>query len=242
MPTPQRVETGCSEQFRRPFSGRRNIDRRFFLRAAFGATVGIASSQPFPLEGVAFAGEAAAGKEPRKKDPLSKTLLAARCPVTGDSVSKEFSIDYRLGKLYFCSAECIKTFRADRAKYEAKANAQLVITGQFEQVHCPVTGDKVAPRVRMKICGVDVGFSSADCAKKVRRASADQRTDLVFGDGFDKGFAIRQAKAAARSSSAAGMGEDKWQCADCGYVHTGASPPPTCPECGAKSDAFNRVS
>ena len=245
MPTPQRVETKGLEQRQRLFYGRRNIDRRSFMRAsaaAFGATVGIAAAHSFPPEGVAFASEATANKEKRKKDAPSKSLLAARCPVTGDSVSKDFSIDYRLGKLYFCSAECIDKFRADKATYEAKANAKLVITGQFRQIQCPLSGDKVAPGIRMKVCGVDVCFCSADCAKKVRRASADKRAELVFGEGFDKGFAMKQAKTAGSPLSAAGSAGEKWQCVVCGYVHTGTAPPATCPQCGAKSDSFKPAS
>ena len=235
MPAAGRVGTDGLEQ------GRRYIDRRSFLRmsaAALGATAGIVAAHWLPVEVVAFAGEPTANKEKRKKDAPSKGLLAARCPVTDDAVSKKFSIDYRLGKLYFCSAECIEKFRADRSTYEAKANAQLVITGHFRQTRCPVNVKEIAPAIKTKICGVDVCFCSADCAKKVRRAPADKRPELVFVEGFDKGFATRQAKTAGSAGSAA----EKWQCADCGHVHTGSSPPATCPQCGAKSDAFTPVS
>ena len=245
MPTPQRVETKCSQKRQPLFHGRRNIDRRSFLRAsaaAFGATVGIAAAHSFPPEVVAFASEARANKEKGKKDAPSKSLLAARCPVTGDSVSKEVSIDYRLGKLYFCCPECIDKFRADKAKYEAKANAQLVITGQFRQIQCPLTGDKFAPGMRMRVCGVDVCFCCADCLRKVKRASADKRAELVFGKRFDEAFALKQEKMAGSPPYAAKPAGDKWQCVVCGYVHTGTAPPATCPKCGAKSDSFVPVS
>jgi rubrerythrin len=243
MPNRQRVETECLEERPPIFRGRRNVDRRAFLRAAaaFGATAGVAAAHSLPL--AAFAGEARANKEKGKKDASAKSLGAARCPVTGDKVSKEASTDYKGGKLYFCSPECIDKFRADRAEYEVKANAQLVITGQFKQVKCPLTGDELAPGMKMKIGGVDVCFCGPDCLRKVKRASADQRAEMVFSKGFDEAFASKQEKTAVVAPYAASpAGGDKWSCVVCGYVHRGSAPPATCPKCGAKSDSFVRTS
>lgn len=234
MSTPQRVETKRLEQRQAVFRGWRNIGRRSFLRAT--AAVGIAAGHSFRLGIVAFASEAATNKE--KKNAPSKGLLLARCPVTGERVSEEASIDYMGGKLYFSGAECIGKFRANKFEYEAKANAQLVVTGQFKQVRCPVSGDEFALGIKTKICGVDVRFCSAECAKKVRRASADQRAELVFGKGFDKGFATTREKTAVSAPYAAGSAGEKWECVACGYVHAGSAPPAKCPECGAKSDSF----
>jgi len=239
--TPHRFETKGLDERRSLVRGRRNIDRRSFLRASaagFGATAGTGAAYSFLSELGALGSEATANKEKSKKDVPSRSLAAARCPVTGDSVSKEFSIDYRHGKLYFCSAECIDKFRADWASYQAKANAQLVATGQFRQIRCPVTGDPFALGIKLKVCGVDVRFSSPDCLKKVKRASADERVELVFGQKFDKSFASKDARTGGSAASA----PDKWQCAQCGYVHKGSTPPATCPKCGAKSDAFRPVS
>ncbi len=240
MPTPRRVETRRLDE-RRPLSdGRRDVDRRSFLRAsaaAFGAAVAAAAARSFPPEAVAVASEPRASKEKRKKDVPSKSLLAARCPVTEDSVSKEFSVDYLGGKVYFCSDECADKFKARKTEYEAQANAQLVVTGQFRQIRCPVSGDEFARGIKTKVCGVDVYFCSADCLKKVKRASADDRAELVFVKGFDKGFAMKQEKTAVGLSSAAAP-VNKWQCTVCGYVHTGPTRPATCPKCGAKSDSF----
>jgi len=237
MLTPQRVETKGLEERQPLVHGWRSIDRRSFLRAsaaAFGATVGIAAARSFRPEVVAFASEARADKENGRKDVSSKSLRAARCPVTGDRVSKEASIDYRGGKLYFCSAECIEKYRADRAEYEAKANAQLVMTGQFKQIKCPLTGDEFAPKMKMKVCGLDVCFCSAACLRKAKRASAEKRAELVFGKRFDEAFALK------RDEMAADPAGGKWQCVVCGYVHTGSTPPAKCPKCGAKSDSFVR--
>jgi len=244
MPARQRVEIEDLGPRQALGRGRRHLDRRSFLRAsvvAIGATVGIGAARWISLDAAALAGEAAANNEKRKKDANPKSLAAARCPVTGDNVSKEFSSNYMGGKLFFCCEECIGKFKADWSTYEAKANAQLVITGQFKQIRCPVTGDEFAPGIKMKICGVDVCFASADCVKKVRRAPADKRAEMVFGKGFDKGFATKNAKIASTSPSAAVSAPEKWSCVVCGYMHKGSSPPGTCPKCGAKSDSFKPV-
>lgn len=230
----QIVETRCLTQRQPLVRGRRNLDRRSFLRAsaaAFGATVGIAAAHAIPAAGVAFASEAAGSREKSKKGPPSKNLRAARCPVTGERVSEEASIDFKGGRLYFSGVECLEKFSEDRAKYEAKANAQLVITGQFKQTHCPLCGDEVVPAIRTKVCGVDVSFCSSECLRKVKRASVDQRAEMVFGEAFSKAFATTQEKAAAGPA-------DKWQCVVCGYVHKGSTPPAKCPKCDAKSDSF----
>jgi len=116
-----------------------------------------------------------------------------------------------------------------------------VITGQFKQTRCPLTGDEFALGIKMKVCGVDVRFSSAEGLKRVKRASADERAELVFVKGFDKGFAKKPEKTAGSPPSAAPAG-DKWQCVVCGYEHTGSAPPAKCPKCGAKSDSFKRAS
>lgn len=221
---------------------RQYLDRRSFLRAsvaAFGVAAGFGATRWFLPGAAAFASEATADNPKKRKDAPSKSLAAARCPVSGDSVEREASIDYMGARLFFCSAECIDKFKADWAKYEAKANAQLVVTGQFKQVRCPLTGDEFAPGIRLKIGGVDVCFANADCVKKLRRASADKRAELVFGKGFDKGFVTKNAKMAV---SAADAPRDKWSCSVCGYVHKGSAPPSACPKCGAKSDSFRPAS
>jgi YHS domain-containing protein len=230
MPTSPRVETESFEKRQPRVDRQRSLDRRSFLKAsaaAVGAAVGIAAGGSLPGEGAAFADEATTGK----KELPAKSLRAARCPVTGEKVSSEAVIDYRGGLLYFCSPECIEKFRADRDQYEARANAQLVSTGQFEQTQCPLTGEEFTARHKMRVCGVSVCFSSAECLKQLKRASADERAAMVFGEGFLKGFAMKQEGKPASASN-------KWQCVVCGYVHTGSAPPATCQKCGAKSDSF----
>lgn len=216
---------------------RRTLDRRAFLQVACAAVAGIVAARF--AEPVAAAGEPVAGSE--KTSPPPKGLRSARCPVTGERVSEEASLGYRGGRIYFSSAESVDKFTADPAKYQALANAQLVFTGQFQQMRCPLSGDALNPRLKLKVCGVDVWFSSVDGVKEARRAAVDRRTEMVFGLGFDAAFARKQDHAAGSPPSSGGSAESRWSCVVCGYAHTGASPPEKCPECGAPPDSFVRA-
>lgn len=239
MPSFQTVDKMESLGWWRRVERCKDMDRRSFLTTAtavVGAALGIASRQSPGAEDAAAEGPA---ETETPKPALRKDLLAARCPVSGDRVSSEVSIDLLGGKVYFCSPDCIRTFKSNRSQYEAKARAQLVITGQFKQVGCPVDGKEVVPAVKAKIFGVDVRFCSAQCAKKVRQAPPDDRIEWVFVKGFGHGFAAKQEATAARRPGA-DPDEERWECSVCGYVHRGSSPPGQCPQCRAKSDSFVR--
>jgi len=119
---------------------------------------------------------------------------AAKCPVSGGKISKDASIDYKGGKVYFCCEGCISKFKEDKAKYEAKANEQLVITGQAKQVGCPVCGEKPNCGYKLKVCGIDVCFCGEGCMNKVKNASAEEQCKMVFVKGFDKAFVVKQEK------------------------------------------------
>lgn len=123
----------------------------------------------------------------------SKSDCVAKCPVSGEAISKEASIDYKGGKVYFCCPGCAAKFKADTAKYQAKANQQLVVTGQAQQVKCPC-GGKPNPSTKTKVCGIDVCFCCEKCQEKVKGASEDQQAEMVFVKGFDKAFKVAQAK------------------------------------------------
>lgn len=124
----------------------------------------------------------------------SKSECKAKCPISGGEISKEASLDYKGGKLYFCCPVCISKFKENQAKYQVKANVQLVTTGQAKQVQCPLTGGKLDPSTKTKVCGVDICFCCAGCQEKVKNASADEQAALVFGKNFDKAFAVKQEK------------------------------------------------
>jgi YHS domain-containing protein len=132
------------------------------------------------------------------KHSACSSECTAKCPVCGEAVSKEASIDYKGGNLCFCCEGCTSKFKEAPAKYQAKANEQLVITGQAKQVRCPC-GGKLDPSTKTKICGVEVCFCGKKCQDKVKSASADEQREMVFGKGFDKAFMVKREKKSDKS-------------------------------------------
>ena len=114
------------------------------------------------------------------------------CPVMGGPIDNAVSVDYRGAKLYFCCPECIGKFKADTAKYAAKANLQLVVTGQAQQTACPISGMKTDPKFVLKVGGVDVAFCCGMCPKKVAALKPAEQIEMVFGKGFEKGYTVKK--------------------------------------------------
>ena len=61
------------------------------------------------------------------------------------------AVDYKGGKVFFCCMNCPKAFAADTAKFAAKANHQLVATGQAKQAKCPFTGEDVDTATKITV-------------------------------------------------------------------------------------------
>jgi YHS domain-containing protein len=122
-----------------------------------------------------------------------KADSAAVCPVAGKPINKAVSTDYNGGKVYFCCKGCLGKFTADSDKYAAKANRQLVQTGQAKQVKCPITGKDMKSEHTLKVADVDVAFCCGGCPKKVAAADEAGQLEMVFGKaGFEKGFKMTQ--------------------------------------------------
>ena len=112
------------------------------------------------------------------------------CPVSGHPCDPEANAAFEGGKVCFCCEKCIKAFEADSAKFAAKARQQLVVTGQFVQKGCPLSGGPVKPGTQIEVGGVPVGFCCPNCKGKVAKATPDEQVGMVFGSG--KGFALAQ--------------------------------------------------
>lgn len=108
-----------------------------------------------------------------------------KCPVSGKPCSKEHAVSYKGAKVYFCCPNCPKAFEANKEKFAAKANLQLVQTGQAVQVACPLAGRKINPATAIEIEGVKVAFCCNNC--KGKASQADDQVSLVFANA-DKGF------------------------------------------------------
>jgi YHS domain-containing protein len=144
--------------------------------------------RPVPFLLLGFVLVAAGSLASDKKAPKEWKAL---CPVSGKAAVKSVSADYRGGKVYFCCPGCIAPFKKNTAKYAAKANEQLVVTGQAKQVACPITGRPVNPAKSLEVGGVKVCFCCGGCQGKVKKADAAEQIDLVFGKkGFAKGFKV----------------------------------------------------
>lgn len=105
-------------------------------------------------------------------------------------ISAEKAVDYNGAKVFLCCDGCVKRFSKDPAKFAAKANQQLVQTGQFHQTACPISGHPVDAAQTVDVGGVSVGFCCANCKAKAEAATAEERAEMVFGaDAFAKGFA-----------------------------------------------------
>ncbi|WP_425617840.1 hypothetical protein NA78x_001530 [Anatilimnocola sp. NA78] len=99
------------------------------------------------------------------------------------------SVDYRGAKVFFCCDNCPKGFAKDPAKHAAKANNQLVATGQAKQTACPFSGQPVDAATKITVNGADVAFCCDKCEGKAKE-SKDQ-VELIFNDkAFDKGFKV----------------------------------------------------
>ena len=111
------------------------------------------------------------------------------CPVSGHPASKEHAAKYKDGQAYFCCDDCPKEFQANTKKYAAAANAQLVASGQYKEVKCPLSGQKLNPDTKVSVAGIDVTFCCNNCQAKVKKANKEARVKMVFGDkAFDKAF------------------------------------------------------
>ena len=127
-----------------------------------------------------------------KKDPLA----GLKCPISDKPVVAASATDYKGGQIYFCCKNCPKAFSKKTAKYSAKANAQLVATGQAKQKACPISGkSKLNPETKIKVNGIAVSFCCNGCKGKVKKAKGDAQINLVFSDkAFDKGFKVEKKK------------------------------------------------
>ena len=119
----------------------------------------------------------------------ASTLRAAdlKCPVSGKAVDATKTVEFNGGKVAFCCGNCPAEFKKNEAKYTAKANLQLVQSGQLVQAACPLTGKPCAADKSVEVAGVKVGLCCAGCLGKANKASGDDLVNLLFKD-TSKGF------------------------------------------------------
>ncbi|MCH2202575.1 MAG: hypothetical protein MK102_11440 [Fuerstiella sp.] len=120
------------------------------------------------------------------EDAASKKF-SAKCPISGGKAKEAQSADFKGGKVYFCCGKCKAAFEKDSTKHTAKAHAQLVATGQYEQKKCPLTGGPM--KTTTTVGGLEVKLCCGGCKKKVEKAEGADQLALVFSDSaFKKAF------------------------------------------------------
>jgi YHS domain-containing protein len=118
-------------------------------------------------------------------------LDGVKCVVAASKDAKDGTgVDYKGGKVFFCCMNCPKAFAANTAKFAAKANHQLVATGQAKQEKCPVSGQAVDTATKITVAGADVCFCCEKCQAKAKEAT--DQVEFLFNDkSFEKaGFKV----------------------------------------------------
>ena len=121
-------------------------------------------------------------KKSKKKNPFQAT-----CPVLENDALEDMSVAYKGKKIYLC---CPDEFQADPKAFAAKANFQLLQTGQIVQVACPLSGHDLDPNLNVKVNGVKIGLCCKNCKTKLDKASESKKLELVF-TSLEKGFTLQ---------------------------------------------------
>ena len=132
--------------------------------------------------------------------PSQVDLTGIKCVVEGERAAiQSAAADYKNGKVYLSSDHCADAFKKDAeepddAKFAIKANHQLVLTGQYVQKGCPITGEAVDENLSMTLGAVKIGFSSAASQAKIDQLETfEEKATLLFSDAaFDIAFAPRK--------------------------------------------------
>ena len=72
-------------------------------------------------------------------------------------------------------------------------------------------------------------------------ASKDKQCPVCGAETDQSTNAAEETGAADDTALPSGGPDTKWRCTICGYVHTGPTPPETCPVCGADASKFERL-
>ena len=104
---------------------------------------------------VMFTAVLAVGLVAYAADEKAKAFKAT-CPIANKPALEDKTADYKGAKVYFCCGNCPKAFEKDTAKYDTKANQQLVATGQATQAKCPISGGPLNAEKTVEVGGVKV--------------------------------------------------------------------------------------
>ncbi|MEM6779773.1 MAG: hypothetical protein AAF670_19120 [Planctomycetota bacterium] len=118
----------------------------------------------------------------------SERLQDAVCPVHPDQrARRENATNYKDAWLYFSSPEAMQSFDAGKEKQEAFANYQLVLTKQYRQQNCPLSGEEPDEDFGTMMVGkVQLLVLCEDCAKEIGKLPLEEQVTTVFdAQGFE---------------------------------------------------------
>ncbi|MEM7784542.1 MAG: hypothetical protein AAF623_14430 [Planctomycetota bacterium] len=110
-------------------------------------------------------------------------------------VREKYAMEFNGGTLYLCCKSCTRRMERDPDKYAAQCNHQMVLTGQFEQTMCPLTGEEMSDKFVVEVDGVKVKFADEE-SKKAVEAKTDKKEQigLVFSTKqFKKSYKAKKA-------------------------------------------------
>ncbi len=129
---------------------------------------------------------------------VSASAAEPLCPVKGKAIKKSISVKHNGGDVYFCCPGCKAAFSKAKngGKFAAKANVQLIATGQAKQVNCVVrTNKKVNPAQSITASGVKVGFCCPGCKRKASGLAGAAQTSFLFNNKkFNAAYKVGKAK------------------------------------------------
>ncbi|MEM7810102.1 MAG: hypothetical protein AAF532_01310 [Planctomycetota bacterium] len=95
--------------------------------------------------------------------------------------SADFPLRFKQGWIYFSSAENRATYETDPGEYEHVANFQIVRTGQYVQLACPLSGEPPDEDFgSVTVDGLKVAVLCPECAKGLQNAPLDEQIFSLF--------------------------------------------------------------
>ena len=137
-------------------------------------------------------------------------LTGIKCVVDGEKTALlDTSVQYKEGRVYFCCDSSADAFREDiklngDAQFTTKANHQLILTGQYVQKRCPISGEAIDKNLIVDIAGTKIGFSCDRCYNKVKNAgNLEAKAKLIFAESvFPKAFEKKTTQIKCTTESA----------------------------------------
>lgn len=119
-------------------------------------------------------------------------LEGIHCVMSSKPANVATATEFKDCKIYFCCEGCKTKFSENPKKFLSRANRQLVETGQYKQVACPISGGDVDTDQTVKLGKkLTVALCCGNCKAEVEEAKKEKRIGkLVFAaKPFEKAFA-----------------------------------------------------